>query len=128
MVGRRPPAVHHPVQVRTDEGMTGWARRTLGFCAAGGPQHRRALDPLVIGEDPAEPIAVYEKLYLEDALLGSRAAAGRSTIGAMEMALWDIKSGGGCCPPSDFWVGLSKKLPYRRQRGLERDTGELMKR
>lgn len=76
------------VKVSTDEGITGWGE--TGFIppdtfATG---IREELTPILVGKDPCAPLI--RRRELRRALRGWRAGL-VSGIGALEMALWDIK-------------------------------------
>ena len=85
------------VLVHTDEGITGIGETDTGpwlvKAAIEGPgSHTMAqgMKDLLIGEDPFDTSALWEKLYTFTAMSGRRGAV-ICAIGAIDMALWDIK-------------------------------------
>lgn len=84
------------VEVHTDEGIVGigetdlnaWVARAL-IEAPGTHTMDRGLGAMVIGEDPLDPAAVWERLYVGTAMTGRR-GAGVHALGAIDVALWDI--------------------------------------
>ena len=86
------------VLVHTDEGITGigetdvspWIARA---CIEAPSTHTMGLGlkDMLIGEDPlGDPVALWEKLYTGSAMNGRRGAL-ICAIGALDMALWDIR-------------------------------------
>lgn len=84
------------VRVYTEQGITGigevecnpWVIKAL-IEASGYHLADRSLAQLLIGQDPTQPAAVWERLYRQSILTGRR-GAGICAIGAIDMALWDI--------------------------------------
>lgn len=84
------------VRVHTDSGVTGigevesnpWVIRALIECP-GSNLLNRGLAELLVGQDPTQPMAVWEDLYRGSLLVGRR-GAGICAIGALDMAVWDI--------------------------------------
>lgn len=84
------------VLVHTDEGITGigetdlnaWVARAL-IEAPGTHTMDRGLGARLVGLDPLDPAAVWERLYVETAMTGRR-GAGVHALGALDIALWDI--------------------------------------
>lgn len=78
------------VAVDTDEGVTGLGEITLGYFA---PEVVASLveyfKPVLIGRDPMQ-ITRLARAMESDAVWWSRSGAGRSVIGGLEMALWDV--------------------------------------
>src|SRR6266498_2523369 len=85
------------VRVRTDVGIVGigetdsnpWAVKAL-IEAPGTHCMGRGLKEMLIGEDPLQPEALWEKLYVGSAMNGRR-GLGICAMGALDMALWDIR-------------------------------------
>jgi L-alanine-DL-glutamate epimerase-like enolase superfamily enzyme len=85
------------VRIHTDEGVTGigetdtnpWAVKAL-IEAPGTHCMGRGLKEMLLGEDPLQPEALWEKLYVGSAMNGRR-GLGICAIGALDMALWDIR-------------------------------------
>lgn len=80
------------VEVRTDEGVTGWgeittttriANRTLGAIV-------HQLNELLVGDDPALIEQTWHKVFRSFTYMGSRGAAANVTS-AVDIALWDIR-------------------------------------
>ena len=85
------------VLVHTDEGITGIGETDTGpwiaRAAIESPgSHTMALGmrDLLIGRDPLETSAIWEELYTYTCMSGRRGAV-ICAIGAIDMALWDIK-------------------------------------
>ncbi len=85
------------VLVHTDDGITGIGETDtgpwLGQAAINAPgSHTMALGmkELLIGEDPFDTAALWEKMYTYTCMSGRRGAV-ICAIGAIDMALWDIK-------------------------------------
>jgi L-alanine-DL-glutamate epimerase-like enolase superfamily enzyme len=84
------------VEVHTDEGITGigetdlnaWIARAC-IEAPGTHTMDQGLGRTLIGMDPLDPVAVWEKLYVATAMTGRRGALIHA-LGAVDMALWDI--------------------------------------
>jgi len=84
------------VEVHTDEGLVGigetdlnaWVARAL-IEAPGTHTMDRGLGAMLIGEDPLDPPAVWERLYVGTAMTGRR-GAGVHALGAIDLALWDL--------------------------------------
>ena len=85
------------VLVHTDEGITGIGETDTGpwlvkaaIEAPGSHTMALGIKDLLIGEDPFDTGALWEKLYTYTAMSGRRGAV-ICAIGAIDMALWDIK-------------------------------------
>jgi L-alanine-DL-glutamate epimerase-like enolase superfamily enzyme len=84
------------VQVHTDEGITGigevdtnpWVAKAL-IEAPGSHIMNLSFKELLVGQDPTQPRAIWDRLYTFTAMTGRR-GAGICAIGAVDMALWDI--------------------------------------
>jgi L-alanine-DL-glutamate epimerase-like enolase superfamily enzyme len=85
------------VEVHTDEGLTGigetdlnaWVAQAL-IEAPGTNSMDRGLRDTLLGVDPLDPVAAWESLYVATAMTGRR-GAGVHALGALDMALWDIR-------------------------------------
>src|SRR5215813_12551718 len=85
------------VRVRTDDGITGigevesnpWVVKAFIECG-GSNSLSPSLAALLVGLDPSDPYAVWEWLYGRSLVTGRR-GAGVCAIGALDMAIWDIK-------------------------------------
>src|SRR5688572_24266007 len=85
------------VLVHTDEGIVGigkvdtnpWVARA---CIESPGTHTmgRGLKDMLIGLDPLDIEAIWQRLYVGSAMTGRR-GAGICAIGAIDMALWDIR-------------------------------------
>ncbi|MDQ3702521.1 MAG: mandelate racemase/muconate lactonizing enzyme family protein, partial [Chloroflexota bacterium] len=69
--------------VDTDAGLTGIA---LG----GGPSVRK-LEPLVVGEDPRGVVGLWQRM-MDFVFKGGNEGADKAAIGAIDVALWDLKA------------------------------------
>jgi L-alanine-DL-glutamate epimerase-like enolase superfamily enzyme len=84
------------VEVETDAGVTGigeadvnaWIARAC-IEAPGTHTMDRGLRALLLGQDPLEPEAVWERLYVGTCMSGRRGALIHA-LGALDIALWDI--------------------------------------
>lgn len=84
------------VRVHTDEGITGigevdtnpWVAKAV-IEAPGSHIMALGLTELLVGRDPREPEAIWNRLYTFSAMTGRR-GAGICAIGALDMAIWDI--------------------------------------
>jgi L-alanine-DL-glutamate epimerase-like enolase superfamily enzyme len=85
------------VEIHTDEGITGigetdtnpWVARAC-IQARGTHIMGVGLEELLIGADPLQPEALWQKLYSASKMTGRRGAL-ICALGAIDMALWDIK-------------------------------------
>ncbi len=85
------------VVIHTDEGITGvgetdtnpWIARAC-IKAQGTHCMGRGLEEMLIGEDPMQPEAIWTKLYSGSKMTGRRGAV-ICAMGAIDMALWDIR-------------------------------------
>ncbi len=84
------------VEVHTDEGITGIGETDLNAwiaraCIESPGTHTmdRGLGEMLIGMDPLDPPAVWERLYVGTAMTGRRGAVVHA-LGAIDIALWDI--------------------------------------
>jgi L-alanine-DL-glutamate epimerase-like enolase superfamily enzyme len=85
------------VQIYTDEGVVGigetdtnpWAVKAL-IEAPGTHCMGLGLKEMLIGEDPLQVESLWEKMYIGSAMNGRR-GLGICAIGALDMALWDIR-------------------------------------
>lgn len=84
------------VEVYTDEGVTGigetdlnaWVARAC-IEAPGTHTMDRGLGAMLVGMDPRDPAAAWERLYVGTAMTGRRGALVHA-LGAIDIALWDI--------------------------------------
>src|SRR5438046_2886607 len=85
------------VVVHTDEGISGigetdtnpWVARAC-IQAPGTHCMGRGLTEMLIGEDPLQPQRLWNKLYAGSKMTGRRGAM-ICAMGAIDMALWDIR-------------------------------------
>ena len=85
------------VLVHTDDGITGigevdtnpWVAKAM-IHAPGTHVLGLGLEEMLIGEDPLNPEALWEKMYTGSFMTGRR-GLGICAIGAIDMALWDIR-------------------------------------
>lgn len=80
------------VEVRTDEGVTGWGEVTSTTRTANRSVARmvREVEELVVGEDPAAIELIWHKLFRAFTYAGSRGAA-CLVASAVDIALWDVR-------------------------------------
>lgn len=85
------------VLVHTDEGITGIGETDTGpwlakaaIEAPGSHSMAMSMKDLLIGQDPFDTAALWEKLYTYTCMSGRRGAV-ICAMGAIDMALWDIK-------------------------------------
>lgn len=108
------------VLIHTDEGITGigetdtnpWVVKAM-IEARGTHCMARCLEEMLIGEDPLCPEALWDKLYIGSAMT-TRRGLGICAIGALDMALWDIR-GKALGQPCWKLLGGAKKdriVPY----------------
>jgi len=84
------------VSVHTDDGVTGigevdanpWVIKAM-IEAPGSHIMSLGLRELLIGQDPCQPAAIWDRLYTFTAMSGRR-GAGICAIGALDMAIWDV--------------------------------------
>ncbi len=108
------------VLVHTDEGITGlgevdtnpWVAQAM-IHAPGTHVLGLGLEEMLIGQDPLQPEALWEKLYTGSFMNGRR-GLGICAIGAIDMALWDIR-GKALGLPCWYMLGGARKetiTPY----------------
>src|SRR5258707_629323 len=108
------------VEVHTDEGVTGigetdvnpWIARAC-INAPGTHTMGLGLAEMLIGQDPMQPEALWEKLYVGSAMNGRRGAVIHA-MGALDMALHDLR-GKALGKPCHELLGRPRSL--RRSRG-----------
>src|SRR5256884_3980787 len=84
------------VEIQTDEGLTGigetdanpWVIKAI-IEAPGSHIMSLGLKELMVGQDPTEPAALWDRLYKFTAMTGRR-GAGICAIGALDMAVWGL--------------------------------------
>lgn len=108
------------VIVRTDEGIYGVGETDTGpyiakSCIDSPGSHTMAkgMKELLIGMDPMDTSAIWEKLYVYTAMSGRRGAV-ICAMGAIDMALWDIKGKALNLPVYKLLGGAQKEyiIPY----------------
>lgn len=84
------------VELHTDEGISGVGEADLNpwigrACLEAPSTHNMGLSlrEMLIGEDPLDPVRIWDKLYQGSAMNGRRGAV-IHTMGAIDIALWDI--------------------------------------
>ena len=79
------------VEVRTDEGVTGWGEITTTTKVANRAVAGmiRQLNDLVVGDDPAEIERIWHKIFRSFTYTGSRGAT-TNVVSGIDIALWDI--------------------------------------
>ncbi len=85
------------VVIETDEGITGIGETDTNPWVAQAMIHSRGthvlgqgLEEMLIGENPLDPEALWDKLYTGSFMTGRR-GLGICAMGALDMALWDIR-------------------------------------
>ena len=83
------------VKISTDEGLTGFVAFNEPQIGPGGASLNKllvehAFKPLIIGEDPLDTERIWDKMYWGTVRWGRRGVA-LSVIGAIDIALWDLK-------------------------------------
>ena len=80
------------VEVRTDEGVTGWGEITTTTPTAnrGVAALVRQVSDLLVGDDPARIEDIWHKVFRAFTYMGSR-GAGTNVVSAVDIALWDIR-------------------------------------
>jgi galactonate dehydratase len=80
------------VEVRTDEGVTGWGEITTTTPTAnrGVAAMVRQVNDLLAGDDPARIEDTWHKVFRAFTYMGSR-GAGTNVVSAVDIALWDIR-------------------------------------
>jgi L-alanine-DL-glutamate epimerase-like enolase superfamily enzyme len=108
------------VEVHTDEGITGIGETDLNAwiaraCIEAPGTHTMdlGLREMLIGCDPLDPVAVWERLYVGSAMSGRRGAVVHA-LGAIDIALWDICGKAAGVPTWQLWGEASRSslTPY----------------
>ncbi len=108
------------VLVHTDEGITGIGEVDTNPWVAQAMIHARGthclglgLEEMLIGQNPLEPEALWDKLYTGSLMTGRR-GVGICAMGALDMALWDIRGKAAGKPCWEFLGGARKQFitPY----------------
>lgn len=108
------------VLVHTDEGITGIGEVDTNPWVVQAMIHARGthvlglgLEEMLIGEDPLHPEALWEKMYTGSFMTGRR-GLGICAMGAIDMALWDIRGKALNQPCWQFLGGARKRhiQPY----------------
>ena len=108
------------VVIHTDEGITGigecdtnpWVAREC-IRARGTHCMGLGLEEMLIGEDPRDPELIWQKLYSGSKMTGRRGAV-ICAMGAIDMALWDIRGKAAGVPIHQLLGGAVKEYitPY----------------
>jgi|SRR5579859_364897 len=108
------------VLVHTDEGITGIGEVDTNPWVAQAMIHARGthvlglgLEEMLLGEDPLQPEALWDKMYTGSFMTGRR-GLGICAMGALDMALWDIRGKALGLPCWQLLGGARKTLiqPY----------------
>jgi L-rhamnonate dehydratase len=108
------------VLVHTDEGITGIGEVDTNPWVAQAMIHARGthvlglgLEEMLLGEDPLNPESLWDKMYTGSFMTGRR-GLGICAIGALDMALWDIRGKALGLPCWQFFGGRRKQhiQPY----------------
>ncbi len=102
------------VLIHTDEGITGIGEVDTNPWVAQAMIHARGthvlglgLEEMLLGEDPLQPEALWEKMYTGSFMTGRR-GLGICAMGALDMALWDIRGKALGLPCWQFLGGARK--------------------
>jgi L-alanine-DL-glutamate epimerase-like enolase superfamily enzyme len=97
------------VLIHTDAGLTGIGEVTSQsyickacFDAPRSAQRRHGLTSILVGEDPSDVEALWEKMYYQTNRYGRRGAAIHAISGA-DIALWDLKGKAEGCPVHELF-------------------------
>ena len=121
------------VQIHTDEGVVGIGEVDTNPWVAKAMIHARGthiiglgLEEMLIGEDPLNTEALWEKLYTGSFMNGRR-GLGICAIGALDMALWDIRGKALGVPCWKLLGGAAKEAvtPYASLLPGKGDTVEI---
>jgi L-alanine-DL-glutamate epimerase-like enolase superfamily enzyme len=108
------------VEIATDEGITGIGETDLNAwiaraCIEAPGMHTmdQGLRSVLIGEDPLDPRALWESMYVRTAMTGRRGALVHA-IGALDIALWDICGKARGVPCWQLWgeAARDRLTPY----------------
>jgi L-alanine-DL-glutamate epimerase-like enolase superfamily enzyme len=111
--GQRQP-VFGVMRIRTDEGATGIGR----FYAGHRPLVEETLSPLLIGENPLNTERLWEKMYAVAGTGGRDARATVGALGALDIALWDLKGKILGCPLHRLLGGFRDDIPVYADGGM----------
>jgi L-alanine-DL-glutamate epimerase-like enolase superfamily enzyme len=102
------------VLIHTDEGITGIGEVDTNPWVAQAMIHARGthvlglgLEEMLLGEDPLQPEALWDKMYTGSFMTGRR-GLGICAMGALDMALWDIRGKALGLPCWQFLGGARK--------------------
>jgi L-alanine-DL-glutamate epimerase-like enolase superfamily enzyme len=116
------------VEVHTDEGISGIGESDLNpwiarACIEAPGTHTMGLGlrEMLIGMDPLDPPAVWQRLYLGSAMNGRRGAVIHA-IGAIDMALWDIAGKAAGVPCWQLLGGTRRTDPVVPYASLQPDS------
>jgi L-alanine-DL-glutamate epimerase-like enolase superfamily enzyme len=108
------------VEIHTDEGLSGvgetdtnpWVARTC-VRARGTHVMGLGLEEMLLGQDPLRPEAIWQRLYAGSKMTGRRGAL-ICAMGAIDMALWDLKGKALGVPVHTLLGGAVKEgvVPY----------------
>ena len=108
------------VLIHTDEGITGlgevdtnpWVAQTM-IHARGTHVLGLGLEEMLMGQDPLQPEALWDRMYTGSLMTGRR-GLGICAMGALDMALWDIRGKAMGKPCWEFLGGARKQFitPY----------------
>ena len=96
------------VRVITDDGRVGVGESLLGyFLPEAVPVFVEYFAPLVVGEDPRDTEALWERMYKSSFYWG-RKGAGLAVLSAIDIALWDLKAQAADVPLYRLLGGLAR--------------------
>ena len=78
------------VEVHTDEGVTGLGECTLAIGNNIISHTVKAIEPLIVGLDPADIEEIWQRIFLRYLRIGGRGVIS-AAVSAIDLALWDVK-------------------------------------
>ena len=125
------------VELNTDEGITGWGEITTTTKVANRAVAAmlRQLNELIVGDDPAQIEAIWNKIFRAFTYMGTRGAACH-VISGVDIALWDIRGkalglpiyallGGAVRPDIPLYCHPDQRR-FTTQEGLEEEIGDIV--
>src|SRR4051794_13693521 len=113
------------VEIETDEGLIGVGETDLNAWIAracieppGTHTMDRGLRALLLGRDPGDPRAIWRDLYVGTAMTGRRGAL-VNAIGAIDIALWDLRGQAAGVPTWQLLGGTERTEPLTPYASLQ---------
>ena len=120
------------VEVRTDEGVSGWGEITTTTRVANRAVAGiiRTLNELLVGEDPARIERIWHKTFRSFTYMGTRGAT-THVVSGIDIALWDIRGKvlglpiyellGGACATTSCSTRIQTRATSSLAEGLEQE-------